>query len=472
MNTQQQPGQATSVPAIEVRLIALAGVPLVKAGDDLAHIVVTALAASRETLRDGDVLVLAQKIVSKAQGRSVGLRDVEPSPDAQEIARTANKDPRVVELILRESSEVVRCQRDVLIVAHRLGFVAANAGIDMSNVEHESGDDVVLLLPEDPDATCRELRAALKALTGADVGVVINDSHGRAFRNGTVGVAIGVSGIPALVDCRGQPDLFGRRLRSTDVAFADEIAAAASLLMGQSDEGRPLVIARNIATARRDGSTAELMRPKHQDLFRQPAGEPLLRGRRSIRRYLPQPVPQEVLSRILETATCAPSAHNRQPWRFALVEESATRERLARAMGERLQADRLRDGDAADVVAADVARSFARISAAPALVVVCLSMEDMDPYPDARRRAAEHQMAAQSTAMAMQTLLLAAHNAGLGASVMCGPLFCPDTVVATLGLPAHWEPQALVTLGYPAARGKPFRRRSLDDVVVVVREPS
>jgi coenzyme F420-0:L-glutamate ligase/coenzyme F420-1:gamma-L-glutamate ligase len=472
MNTQEHTRQTISAQATDVRLIALAGVPLVKAGDDLAHIIVTALAASRDTLRDGDVLVLAQKIVSKAQGRGIKLSGVDPSPEARELANAVNKDPRVVELVLRESSEVVRHHRDVLIVAHRLGFVAANAGIDMSNVEHETGDDVALLLPEDPDGTCRDLRTKLKALTGADIGIVINDSHGRAFRNGIVGVAIGVSGIPALVDCRGAPDLFGRRLSSTDVALADEIAAAASLLMGQGDEGRPLVIARGIAMARRDGSAAELMRPKQRDLFRQPAGEALLRGRRSIRRYLPQPVPRESLDAILETATYAPSAHNRQPWRFALVQEDATKERLARAMGERLRADRLRDSDAAEIVEADVARSFSRITSAPALVIVCLTMEDMDKYPDARRSAAEHQMAVQSTAIAMQTLLLAAHNAGLGASTMCGPLFCPDTVVSALGLPAHWEPQALVTLGYPAARGKPFRRRPLDDVVRVVSEQS
>jgi coenzyme F420-0:L-glutamate ligase/coenzyme F420-1:gamma-L-glutamate ligase len=252
------------------QFIALAGVPLVEPGDDLAAIIVAALAASGETLRDGDVLILAQKIVSKAQGRLVPLASVTPSRQAERLAGKVNKDPRLVELILRESTEVVRYRRDVLIVTHRLGFVVANAGIDFSNVEQAPGNATALLLPEDPDRTCDELRGELRRLTQADVAVIINDSHGRPFRNGTVGVAVGASGLPALADMRGTPDLFGRRLQSTQIAVADEIAAAASLLMGQAAEGRPIVLARGIPLERHDGSAAELIRDKSLDLFRTP----------------------------------------------------------------------------------------------------------------------------------------------------------------------------------------------------------
>ena len=469
MNIQETPKRAISAEHVSVQLIALSGVPLIRPGDDLAGLIVAGLGASVEKLCDGDVLVIAQKIVSKSEGRTVSLDSVEPSPRAQEIAREVNKDPRLVELILRESIEVIRQRRDVLIVAHRFGLIMANAGIDLSNVEHGAGDDTALLLPEDPDQTCALLRQKLKALTGVEVAVIINDSHGRAFRNGTVGVAIGVSGLPALIDRRGEPDLYGRRLQSTEVALADEIASAASLLMGQADEGRPIVIARGVPMHRRDGSATELIRPKHMDLFRAPSGEALLRSRRSIRRYLPQAVPAATLEAILESAACAPSAHNRQPWRFAVVEDAQIKHRLATAMGERLRADRARDGDASDAIENDVARSFARITSAPALVLVCLTMEYMDRYPDAHRSAAEHQMAVQSTAMATQTLLLAAHAAGLGASLMCAPLFCPDTVRSALDLPPAWEPQALVTLGLPADNGKPFRRQPLGDVVRTIR---
>lgn len=252
----------------QLSLHVLPAVPLIKQGDNLAAIVLQALDAGALVLEDGDVLVVAQKIVSKSEGRTVQLCSVQPSAEALQLAREVNKDPRLVELILRESLEVVRHRLDVLIVEQRTGFVMANAGIDMSNVEQSGQDESALLLPLDPDKSCAELRAALRQATGADVGIVINDSHGRAWRNGTVGVAIGVAGLPALLDMRGHPDLFGRKLQITEVAMADEIAAAASLLMGQADEGAPLVLLRGIAYPRRDGVARELVRSRQLDMFR------------------------------------------------------------------------------------------------------------------------------------------------------------------------------------------------------------
>jgi coenzyme F420-0:L-glutamate ligase / coenzyme F420-1:gamma-L-glutamate ligase len=194
-------------------------------------------------------------------------------------------------------------------------------------------------------------------------------------------------------------------------------------------------------------------------------GLDLIASRRSIRRYVAGTLDPGIVEQILRAAAWAPSAHNRQPWRFVPLAAATSKERLARAMGERLSADRLADGDDPAAVVRDVARSFARISAAPLVIVVCLAMADMDCYPDPRRRQAEHMMAVQSTAMAMQNLLLAAHAQGLGAAVMCAPLFCADTVALTLGLPAGWEPQGLVTLGVPADRGKLPNRRALADCV-------
>jgi F420 biosynthesis protein FbiB-like protein len=197
----------------------------------------------------------------------------------------------------------------------------------------------------------------------------------------------------------------------------------------------------------------------------QDAAHALIAGRRSIRRYLSREVPATTLARVLSVATLAPSAHNRQPWRFAVVTDALRKERLASAMGHRLRMDRRRDGDDERAIDADVARSHARITTAPVVIVVCVTLEDMDRYPDDRRQHAEYLMATQSTAMAVQNLLLAAHAEGLGACWMCAPLFCPDIVGAALDLSPHWEPQALVTLGYPADGGKPFSRRPLDDVV-------
>jgi coenzyme F420-0:L-glutamate ligase / coenzyme F420-1:gamma-L-glutamate ligase len=242
-----------------LELIAPAGLPRIKPGDDLAALI------APFGLRDGDVVVLAQKIVSKSEGRLVRLSDVTPSPRAIELAETVQKDPRQVELILQESTEVVRAIPGVLIVQHRLGFVMANAGIDASNVDDP---EQVLLLPADPDGSARSLRARLKEIAGVEVGVVINDSWGRAWRMGTVGMAIGAAGVPGLIDMRGQPDMNGKVLRVTEIGHADEIAAAASMMMGQAAEGRPVVIVRGLGPAQRDGNAAELVRPKKMDLFR------------------------------------------------------------------------------------------------------------------------------------------------------------------------------------------------------------
>ncbi|MFT3721122.1 coenzyme F420-0:L-glutamate ligase [Pseudorhodoferax sp.] len=251
----------------ELRLRALRGIPEVRPGDDLCALVLRALADSGETLRDGDALVLAQKIVSKAEGRLMDLATVRPGARAEALAAEADKDPRLMELVLQESREVLRCRRGVVVVEHRLGFVMANAGIDQSNVA-QHGAGVALLLPVDPDASCAALRAGLRAATGADVAVLVIDSHGRAWRNGAVGVAIGVAGMAAVADLRGQADRHGRALRVTEVGAADELAAAASLLMGQAAEGRPVVLARGLPWPRGDGRARDLVRPRAQDLFR------------------------------------------------------------------------------------------------------------------------------------------------------------------------------------------------------------
>jgi len=249
----------------ELLLTPLRGIPNVQAGDDLAAIILAALRTSDRSLAAGDILVVAQKIVSKAEGRMVDLRTVTPSARAVTLARATEKDPRIVELILAESTDVLRHRPGALIVAHRLGMVLANAGIDQSNV---GGEACALLLPLDPDRSCAAIRRKLADATGVDVGVMIIDSIGRAWRNGTIGTAIGVSGLPGLLDLRGTPDLFGRVLETTEVGLADELAAAASLVMGQAGEGRPVVLARGVGYGRRDGSAQELIRAREKDLFR------------------------------------------------------------------------------------------------------------------------------------------------------------------------------------------------------------
>jgi coenzyme F420-0:L-glutamate ligase/coenzyme F420-1:gamma-L-glutamate ligase len=218
--------------------------------------------------RERDVLVVAQKVVSKAEGRYVDLRTVRPSPRAIELAREVQKDPRLVEVILSESRRVVRNRPGVLIVEHRLGFVMANAGVDRSNVGRPGNDERVLLLPLDPDASAAGLRQRLASHFGTDIAVVVNDSFGRPWRRGAVGVALGAAGIPALLDLRGRPDLYGRALEVTVSGFADEIASAASLVMGQADEAMPAVVVRGLAWSAPPSEAATIIRPPHEDLFR------------------------------------------------------------------------------------------------------------------------------------------------------------------------------------------------------------
>ncbi len=256
------------MPAPALTLTAIPDIPLVAPGDDLAALLIAALERARLVPAEGDVLVVAQKIVSKAEGRVVDLGDVVASERARELALAVDKDPRLVEVILAESSEVVRHRPGVLVVAHKLGLVMANAGIDRSNVAAAGAAEPVLLLPEDPDASAAALKARLDAHYRIGLAVIVNDSVGRAWRNGVVGIALGAAGLPALRDMIGRTDLFGRALDVTQTGFADEIAAAASLLMGQADEGRPVVLIRGLAeTAGTDGAGA-LVRPPEQDLFR------------------------------------------------------------------------------------------------------------------------------------------------------------------------------------------------------------
>ncbi|HLJ67400.1 MAG TPA: coenzyme F420-0:L-glutamate ligase [Chloroflexota bacterium] len=259
---------AQQLPAGALALIPVSGLPMIAAGDDLAGLIVVA-AGGPQVWQTGDILVVAQKVVSKAEGRTVDLTGVDPSPRALELAAATGKDSRLVELILQESREVVRTRPGLIVVEDTRGFICANAGIDRSNIEqHGDDDETVALLPLDPDASAAEIRRRVLTLTGADIGVIINDSHGRAFREGTVGVAIGLSGTPALWDRRGDADLTGYTLQHTVIAIGDEIAAAASLLMGPAAEGIPAVIVRGLLLPAGESSARELQRPRSMDLFR------------------------------------------------------------------------------------------------------------------------------------------------------------------------------------------------------------
>jgi coenzyme F420-0:L-glutamate ligase/coenzyme F420-1:gamma-L-glutamate ligase len=255
-------------PSSAIELLAVPGIPPIAKGDDLVALIGEGLARGGIVPRSGDVFVLTQKIVSKAEGRMVDLAAVRPSTEAIELAGKVQKDPRLVELILSESVRVVRARPGVLIVEHRLGLVMANAGIDQSNLASPDARQRALLLPVDPDGSAAILRKRLSQRFGVPVAVIISDSFGRAWRRGTCGVAIGAAGLPSLMDLRGSPDLFGRELQVSVTGHADEIAAAASLVMGQGAEGQPVVIVRGLTWRGPDNTASELVRPAAEDMFR------------------------------------------------------------------------------------------------------------------------------------------------------------------------------------------------------------
>ncbi|MSQ41483.1 MAG: coenzyme F420-0:L-glutamate ligase [Dehalococcoidia bacterium] len=246
-----------------MRVIGITGIPLVRAGDDLAALILEAAAAQATPLADGDALVVTQRVVSKAEGRVVPLDNFEPSPFARDFAQRMEKDPRLVEAVLRESTRVVRQVGGVLITQTRHGYICANAGVDASNV---GGQDLVSLLPLNPDASCRRIRDAARARLGVDLGVVMTDTFGRPWREGHTNVAIGVAGLRPLRSYIGMPDMDGRELRVTTICVADELAAAAELVMGKVD-AVPAAIVRGYRFERGEGSSAELVRARELDLF-------------------------------------------------------------------------------------------------------------------------------------------------------------------------------------------------------------
>jgi len=254
--------------AKNVTYFAVPGIPLVNPGDDLVKLIVAALAVQQFRLVSGDIVVIAQKIVSKSENRYVRLTDIAPGEKAKALAAEIGKDPRYVEIVLSESSEIVRYRPNVLIVAHRLVYVMANAGVDQSNIERVDGEERVLLLPCDPDRSAAVLKQGFDEAYAANVGVIINDSFGRPWRNGIVGVALGVAGLPSLLDMIGKPDMFGRPMQVTEIAVADEIAAGASLLMGEAAEGLPVVVVRGLTFDAPALNAAALIRQRERDLFR------------------------------------------------------------------------------------------------------------------------------------------------------------------------------------------------------------
>jgi len=422
-----------------VEILPVEGLPEIDQGDDLAAALHAGLRRSDISLRSGDVVVVTQKVVSKAEGRVVA----EPRSGRGGVVGA-------------ESARIVARRDDLLIAQTRHGFVCANAGVDASNV----AEGFLTLLPEDPDASAERLRAALIERSGADVAVVVTDTFGRAWRRGVVNVAIGAAGLPSLVDLRGTKDAAGRVLEATVVAVADEVAAASGLVMGKA-EGVPAAVLRGVAAPASApvAPAADLVRPPDEDLFRE---SPLqaLHARRSVRRFTADPVPRPALTAAVEAACTAPAPHHSRPWLFVMVDRGPLRVRLLSAMASAWHADLAGDGTAEAVIARRAAISDELLGRAPILCVPCVRLRGAHAYPDPERSAAEREMFLLSGGAAIQNLMLALHAQGLASCWVSSTLFCKEEAREALGLADEWIPLGSVAVGRPADASPP--RPALD----------
>jgi coenzyme F420-0:L-glutamate ligase/coenzyme F420-1:gamma-L-glutamate ligase len=415
---------------MSVEVIPVTGLPEIAERDDLA-----ALIAERTALRDGDVVAVTQKVVSKAEGRVVG----------------GEKE----EWVDREARRIVARRGDLVIAETRHGFVCANAGVDASNVP----EGLLTLLPEDPDGSAAAIRDGLRERTGAEAAVVVTDTFGRPWRRGVVNVAIGCAGLPALVDLRGTKDAAGRVLDATVVALADEVAAAAGLVMGKA-EGVPAAVLRGLRPAGLPAPAADLVRPPDEDLFRT---SPLdaIAARRTVRAFGDGTVPREVLVEAVAAALTAPVPHGSRlrsrPWTWVAVETAAARTALLGAMTDAWVRDLRDDGTPEAVIRRRLVRSDALLGAAPVLMLPFLSLEGADEYADPRRRLAERDMFVLATGASIQNLLLALHARGYGSAWVSASLFCRPEAAAAVGLTPDLLAMGVVAAGPLPAGGPPPR---------------
>jgi coenzyme F420-0:L-glutamate ligase/coenzyme F420-1:gamma-L-glutamate ligase len=440
---------------VTLSAIPLLGIPEVRPGDDLAGLLVSAATATDGPgMRDGDVLVVTSKVVSKAEGR---------------IVRGRARD----EVIEAETRRVVSSWEGpngrTVIAETRHGLVLAAAGVDASNTE----PGTLVLLPEDPDASAARLRAAVLERTSANVAVVISDSMGRPWRLGQTDAAIGAAGLRVLDDLRGTRDSAGNTLEVTVQAVADEIASTAELVAGKAS-GIPGVVVRGldhlVMPAGLDGpGAAAVVRPDHEDRFRLGTPEAMrqaVTARRTVREFADDPVPRDVVLRAIEAAVTAPAPHHTKPWRFVLVETPGVRQRLLDAMSEQWVADLRGDGLDEDAIARALRRGDV-LRNAPCIVVPCLAADGMHPYPDKRRADAEHAMFLLSMGAAVQNLMLALHAEGLGSAWIGSTLFCPDLVADVLDLPPRVQPMGAVAVGKPGRRPHTRDRQVVADSLVM-----
>jgi coenzyme F420-0:L-glutamate ligase/coenzyme F420-1:gamma-L-glutamate ligase len=437
----------------EVRILPVPGLPEFRPGDDLA----AAIADRAPWLADGDIVVVTSKVVSKVEGRLVR---VPADPETRDAARR-----RLVE---SEATQVLARRGRTLITQNALGIVQAASGVDASNV----GLDEVALLPEDPDASAATLRTALAGLLGVDVAVVLTDTMGRAWRVGQTDAAIGAAGLAVLHRYAGSHDAHGNELAVTEVAVADEAAAAADLVKGKLG-GVPVAVLRGMGGADDGSVAAELVRPADDDLFRLGTDEAIAAGRReavllrrSVRSFTSEPVDAEVLRRAVGVALSAPAPHHTRPVRFGWLRDPVRRTRLLDAMADAWRADLRSDGLPEEAIERRIGRGEL-LRSAPEVLLPFAVPDGAHDYPDARRRAAEETMFTVAVGAAVQGLLVALAVEGLGSCWIGSSIFCADVVRAELDLPEGWRPLGAVAVGHPSDPPVPRELRDPDDELVL-----
>jgi coenzyme F420-0:L-glutamate ligase/coenzyme F420-1:gamma-L-glutamate ligase len=450
----------TAKPEPALAAYALPGLPEVRPGDDLAALLLEGVRAAGLELADGDVLAVTSKVVAKAEGRMVPLP---ADPEERERVRQ--------QTIAAETLRVVARRGKLVIAETRHGLVGANALVDNSN----AGGDALLPLPLDPDASAAGLRARLRALSGGrNIAVVVTDTLGRPWRLGVTDVAVGLAGMGALEDYRGRPDHHGRPLEVTEVAAADEIAAAADLVKGKLNR-TPAALLRGLRLPEGEGRARDLARPAADDLFRSgSSAEDLvafLEGRRTRRRFLPDPVDPTAIENATLAAITAPFPHHTRPFRVVEVAPGAGRTRYLSAMEAAWRQDLGGDGTPAGVIERRIARSRELLGSAPVLLVPCLVAGGRHDYPDSRRQAAEAAMFALAAGAAVQNLLLALHAQGLGGAWISSSLFCQQVAALALELPEGegWQPLGSVAAGHPHPADQPRPRPPADVAQVLLR---
>ncbi len=448
----------------------LNGIPLIKPGDDIPKIIFNALKSNNITLKDGDIILIAQTIISKSLGRIINLKDITPSKRANEIYQKITpkakdfgipiKSPELIQAILDESIEIIKSEH-VLITETKHGFVCANAGIDKSNIEGETN---VTLLPEDSDLEADNIRKDLRELTNKNVAVIITDSFGRPFRIGAVGVALGVSGIVPIIDKRGDKDLFGYELQSTIIGQIDNLSSAAQLLMGESDEGRPVIIIRGYVFQLSENASINLiLREKSLDLFRT---KNILRTRRSYKlEFAPKIVDKKIIEECIELARWAPSAHNSQQWRYIIMDKGKNREKLLNRMNKKLRDDLEKDGKSEEFIKNKINRTRENFLGAPFLILLCLDKKDIEVYSNSERAQNEYILGVQSISASATYLLLAFEMKNIAACWYCAPLFSQKIVKEVLKLPESFIPMAFFTAGYPIKSLKAPKRKDLNEII-------